>query len=111
MAVTLARMEGKLDSVKEKVDGHAAEIVQHRQQIIDLQAKTQQLESNMKSAEESRISAALAVKAADESRVAAAKALVDNSTQRWTPWQRFYATLTAIGVVVGILYYFWSIGH
>jgi septal ring factor EnvC (AmiA/AmiB activator) len=111
MAVTLARMEGKLDSVKEKVDGHAAEIVQHRQQIIELQAKTQQLQSDMKGAEASRTLAAAAVKADNEMRVAAAKALVDNSTRAWTPVQRFYATLGALAAVVGILYYLWSIGH
>jgi chromosome segregation ATPase len=105
MAITLTRMEGKLDSVVEKVSDLRAEVTQHRGEIRALQSVTQQLESDMKGAEEARALAAGAVKDADAARVAQAKALVDNSTQRWTPVQRFYATLIALAAVGAIIYY------
>jgi predicted nucleic acid-binding Zn-ribbon protein len=107
MAITLTRMEGKLDSVVEKVSDLRAEVTQHRGEIRHLQSVTQQLESDMKGAEEARSLAASAVRDADAARVAQAKALVDNSTQRWTPVGRFYATIAALAAVAGILYYFW----
>jgi len=105
MAVTLTRMEGKLDGVVEKVSDLRSEVGQHRLQIGQLQSTTQQLESDMKGAEEARTLAAAAVKAADEARVAAAKAQVDNSTQRWTPAMRLYSTLGAIAAVAATIYY------
>jgi len=103
--VTLARMEGKLDNVVEKVGDLRAEVTLHRGEIRSLQSTTQQIESDMKGAEEARKLAAAAVKAADEARVAAAKAQVDNSTQRWTPAMRLYATLGALASVAATLYY------
>ena len=111
MAVTLTRMEGKLDNVVEKVSDLRAEVTLHRIEIGKLQSTTQQLESDMKGAEEARTLAAAAVKAADEARVAAAKAQVDNSTQRWTPAMRFYATLGALAAVASVVYYLWIVSH
>jgi len=105
MAITLTRMEGKLDGVVEKVSDLRAEVTMHRGEIRSLQSTTQQLESDMKGAEEARGLAALAVKNADEARVAAAKAQVDNSTQRWTPAMRLYSTLGAIAAVAATIYY------
>jgi len=103
MAITLTRMEGKLDGVVEKVSDLRAEVTQHRGQLYILEAKTQQLASDARGAEETRIATANAVKQADEARVAAAKAQVDNSTQRWTPAMRLYATLGALAAVVAII--------
>lgn len=106
LAVTLTRMEGKLDNVVEKVGDLRSEVGQHRLQIGSLQSKTQQLESDMQGAEEARTLAAAAVKAADEARVAAAKAQVDNSTQRWSPAVRvsvvFGTVFAGITVLVSI---------
>jgi len=105
MAITLTRMEGKLDNVMEKVGDLRAEVTLHRVEISKLQSTTQQLESDMKGAEEARTLAAAAVKAADEARVAAAKAQVDNSTQRWSPAMRLYATLGALAALATVIYY------
>jgi len=105
MAITLTRMEGKLDGVVEKVSDLRAEVTQHRGDIHQLQSKTQQLESDMQGAEEARTLAAAAVKAADEARVAAAKAQVDNSTQQWSPYMKLYATLGAFAAVATTIYY------
>ena len=105
--VTLARMEGKLDNVIERVSDLRVEVTQHRVEISKLQSTTQQLESDMKGAEEARTLAAAAVKAADEARVAAAKAQVDNSTQQWTPAMRaaviFGTLFTGVGVLVAAI--------
>jgi len=111
MAITLTRMEGKLDSVVEKVSDLRAEVTQHRGEIRALQSVTQQLESDMKGAEEARTLAAAAVKAADEARVATAKAVVDNSTQRWTPFQRSFAAVVAMAALASILFYFYTMTH
>jgi len=105
MEVTLTRMEGKLDGVAEKVGDLRLEVTQHRGEIRALQSTTQQLESDMKGAEEARTLAAAAVKAADEARVAAAKAQVDNSTQQWSPVMRLYATLGALAAGATTVYY------
>jgi septal ring factor EnvC (AmiA/AmiB activator) len=111
MAVTLTRMEGKLDNVMEKVGDLRAEVTQHRGEIRALQSVTQQLESDMKSAEEARMSAATAVKDADAARVAQAKALVDNSTQKWTPFQRLLFAAGSVATVIGALYYVYLMTH
>ena len=111
LAVTLTRMEGKLDNVVEKVGDLRVEVTAHRGEIRALQSVTQQLESDMKGAEEARTLAAAAVKAADEARVATAKAVVDNSTQRWTPFQRTFAVVVAAAALVSILFYFYTMTH
>jgi len=111
MAITLTRMEGKLDSVNEKVGDLRTEVTQHRGEIAQLQSTTQQLKSDMKGAEEARVLSAAAVKAADEARVATAKAVVDNSTQRWTPFQRTFAVVVAMAALASILFYFYSMTH
>ena len=105
MAVTLVRIETGVTNVLEKVSDLRTEVTLHRGEIRSLQSTTQQIESDMKGAEEARKLAAAAVKAADEARVAAAKAQVDNSTQRWTPAMRLYATLGALASVAATLYY------
>jgi peptidoglycan hydrolase CwlO-like protein len=118
LAVMLTRMEGKLDQVRDWVSDLRTEVTQHRGEIRALQSVTQQLESDMKGAEEARTLAAAAVRAADEARVAAAKAQIDNSTQRWTPVQRTFATILAVagvatitGVVAAVLYYLWLVAQ
>ena len=108
MAVTLTRMEGKLDNVVEKVSDLRAEVTLHRIEIGKLQSTTQKLESDMKGAEEARTLAAAAVKDADAARVAQAKALVDNSTQRWTPWERFGGAIGTLAVIAGTLFAFYQ---
>ena len=117
MAITLTRMEGKLDGVVEKVSDLRAEVTQHRGEIRSLQSTTQQLESDMKGAEEARGLAALAVKNADEARVAAAKAQVDNTTNKWSPALRmsviFGTVFAGLAVLVsfGLLAYYITHPH
>jgi len=106
-AVTLARMEGKLDGVAEKVSDLRAEVTTHRGQISVLQSTTQQLASDARGAEETRLATALAVKTADEARVAAAKAQVDNSDRKWSPLMRFAVVfgslVTGMAAIIGII--------
>jgi predicted nucleic acid-binding Zn-ribbon protein len=111
MAITLTRMEGKLDSVVEKVSDLRAEVTLHRGEIRALQSVTQQLESDMKGAEEARTLAAAAVKAADEARVAMAKAAVDNSTQQWTPFQRLFAVFIGLAALATIAFSIYMMTH
>jgi len=117
MEVTLTRMEGKLDGVAEKVGDLRVEVTQHRGEIRQLQSTTQQLESDMKGAEEARGLAALAVKNADEARVAAAKAQVDNTTNKWSPALRmsviFGTVFAGLAVLVsfGLLAYYITHPH
>lgn len=87
-AVTLTRIEGKLDNVVERVSDLRIESRQHGLDIGQLKSTTQQLQSDMKGADEARTLAAAAVKAADEARVAAAKAQVDNTTNKMAPGLR-----------------------
>ncbi len=108
MAITLTRMEGKLDSVVEKVSDLRTEVTQHRADIAGLKSTTQQLQSDMKGAEEARALAAAAVKAADEARVAMAKAQVDSSVQKWTPFQRLFAGVVAAAGLASILFYYYT---
>jgi hypothetical protein len=103
--VTLARMEGKLDNVIERVSDLRLEVTAHRVLISSLQSTTQQLASDARGAEEARTLAAAAVKSADEARVAAAKAQVDQSTQSWTPLTRLYTTIGAIAAMAATIYY------
>jgi peptidoglycan hydrolase CwlO-like protein len=103
--VTLARMEGKLDNVIERVSDLRAEVTHHEGLLVGLRSDMQQVQSDITSADEARTLAAAAVKAADEARVAAAKAQVDNSTQRWTPAMRLYASLGGIASVAATIYY------
>lgn len=103
VAVTLARMEGKIDNVGEKVTDLKSEVATHRTQIDHLQTATQRISAeqvavarSLVEAERARGEVARALKEADALRVAVAKDKVDESNRRWTPVQRS-------GVVVGIL--------
>lgn len=106
MAITLTRMEGKLDSVVEKVSDLRTEVTQHRADITELKSKTQQIQSDMQGAEARVLAAATAVKAAEDARMALMKAESDASVRRWTPVQRLYATLGGLAAVAVIVYNF-----
>ncbi|MBI4900895.1 MAG: hypothetical protein HY829_10510 [Actinobacteria bacterium] len=111
MAITLTRMEGKLDSVVEKVSDLRTEVTQHRADITALKSTTQQIQSDMQGAEAARVLAAAAVKAAEEARMALVQAETAASVQRWTPVQRLYATLGACAALVAIVYYVVTFTH
>jgi chromosome segregation ATPase len=114
MAVTLTRMEGKLDGVAEKVSDLRTEVTMHRGQIGSLQSEMQQVKSDadgaakaLQDADRGREALAKALKDADEKRVADAKAIVDQSAQKWaaSPAMRLYATLGGIAALTATIYY------
>jgi peptidoglycan hydrolase CwlO-like protein len=115
MAVTLTRMEGKLDRVDEKVTDLKAEVGQHRVDIATLKADQQQIKSDLRGAEETRLATLAAVKEAEVERLAAANAQALTSAQRWTPWQRFFAVLgiflTALTTAAAVTYYLSQLHH
>jgi hypothetical protein len=115
MAVTLTRMEGKLDSVNEKVTDLRAEVTQHRADIVGLKSVTQQLQSDMRGAEDARLAAIAAVKADADARLAIVNAQAFTSAQKWTPWQRFFvilgATVGALGSMTAVVYYLLLMKH
>ena len=99
--VVLARMEGKLDRVQDRV----MELVPR---VNKLEDRTNVIEDNVLSlsmraeAEEAKkIALALALKEADETRR-------NQSEQSWTPVQRFFAAIGAVGVVAALVIQFYS---
>lgn len=108
--VTLARIEGMVGGVAkdithltEKVTDIKAEVIGHRVDIGVLKSQVQQLESDAKAAakgvvdaDRAREETAAALEKQTADMVAKAKSAVDQSTQRWTPTIRLYATLGAI---------------
>jgi len=99
--VVLARMEGKLYRVQDRV----MELVPRVNRLED---RTSVIEDNVLSlsmraeAEEAKkIALALALKEADETRR-------NQSEQSWTPVQRFFAVIGGIGVVAALIIQFYS---
>ncbi|MDQ5862610.1 MAG: hypothetical protein M3536_10160 [Actinomycetota bacterium] len=99
--VVLARMEGKLDRVQDRV----MELIPRVGKIED-RLKTQEdltltLTKNAEAEEAKKIALALALKEADETRR-------NQSEQSWTPIQRFMAILACIVGAVSLAIYFYS---
>ena len=111
VAVTLTRMEGTLNGVAEKVGELRVQVNQQGQQIIALEAKTQQLSSDARAAEATRVATQMAVKAANEARASAEKAQADRDAQRWTPVKRFYATLAALSALATVITAIYYLAH
>ena len=110
MAVTLVRMEGKIDNVVEKVSDLRAEVTLHRGQITGIQSELQQVKSDqaaaakdLKAADRAREDTAAALEKQTADQVAKAKAAVDNSTQRWSPALRFAVIFGTVFTGVGVL--------
>jgi chromosome segregation ATPase len=123
--VTLMRIEGMVGgvakdiaSLADKVTDIKAEVTEHRLRISDLRSEMQQVKSDqvgaakdLRAADKAREDTAAALEKQTADMVAKAKAAVDQSTQRWAPTARFYATLVAIAAVAGTLYYAWVMTH
>jgi len=124
--VTLMRIEGMVGGVAkdianltEKVTDIKAEVAEHRSQIGGLQSDMQQVKSDQASAakdllaaDKARDDTAAALEKQTADMVSKAKAAVDQSTQRWTPAMRLYATIGALAalaaIVLGVVSLVWG---
>jgi len=102
--VILARMEGKLDRIQDRV----MELIPRVNKIED-RLKVQEditltLSKNAEAEEAKKIALALALKEADETRR-------NQSEQSWTPIQRFMAVLGGIGVASALVIQFYSMAR
>lgn len=99
--VVLARMEGKLDRVKDRVDELIPRVSKIEDRVMALENTTLTLSMDAAAEEAKKIALALALKEADETRR-------NQSEQSWTPVQRFFAVVGAIGVIVALIIQFYS---
>ena len=99
--VVLARMEGKLDNLKEKVTELVPRVTRIEERAKALEDVTLILSKNAEAEGEKKIALAAALKEAEEARR-------NQSEQSWTPVQRFFAIVGAIGVVAALIIQFYS---
>jgi hypothetical protein len=99
--VVLARMEGKLDNLRDRVSELGPRVAKLEDRTKILEDVTLSLAKDAAAEEQKKIALALALKEADETRR-------NQSEQSWTPVQRFFATVGAIGVVVALVIQFYS---
>lgn len=85
--VVLARMEGKLDRVKDRVDELIPRVSRIEERLTAQEILTLSLSKDAEAEEAKKIALALALKEADETRR-------NQSEQTWTPVQR-------VGVIIG----------
>lgn len=93
MPVQLARMEGTLNLVADRVSGLTGRVDKHETDIAELKSQTQTLAGDAKAEAVKAIALAAALKEADEARR-------QKSEQTWTP---FAKTLTAMAGFVGLV--------
>ncbi len=99
--VILARMEGKLDNLKERVTELGPRVTRLEDRTKALEDVTLSLSKDAAAEEAKKIALALALKEADETRR-------NQSEQSWTPIQRFMAILASIIGAVSLAIYFYS---
>lgn len=87
--VVLARMEGKLDRVQDRIMDLVPRVGKLEERADALENVTLILTKNAEAEEAKKIALALALKEADETRR-------NQSEQTWTPIQRFMAILASI---------------
>ncbi|MDP9185213.1 MAG: hypothetical protein M3O29_06055 [Actinomycetota bacterium] len=100
--VVLARMEGKLDRIQDRVSELVPRVGRLEERTKALEDVTLSLSKDAAAEEAKKIALALALKEADETRR-------NQSEQSWTPIQRFMAILAAIVGAVSLALYFYSI--
>lgn len=100
--VVLARMEGKLDRVQDRVMDLVPRVGKLEDRADALENLTLILSKNADAEEAKKIALALALKEADETRR-------NQSEQSWTPIQRFMAILASTIGAVSLALYFYSI--
>ena len=99
--VILARMEGKLDRVQDRVMELVPRVSKLEDRTKDLEDITLSLSKDAAAEEAKKIALALALKEADETRR-------NQSEQTWTPIQRFIAILSGVGVASALVIQFYS---
>jgi len=99
--VMLARMEGKLDLVNVRVNDLIPRVGAIETRLTAQEILTLSLSKDADAEEAKKIALALALKEADETRR-------NQSEQSWTPVQRFFAAIGAIGVVAALIIQFYS---
>ena len=102
--VILARMEGKLDRVNDKVDNVIPRVGKLEDRVTILDGLTLILTKNAEAEGEKKIALAAALKEAEEARR-------NQSEQTWTPVQRFIAILSGVGVASALIIQFYSTVH
>ena len=99
--VVLARMEGKLDNLRDRVTELGPRVAKLEDRTKLLEDVTLSLSMRADAEEQKKIALALALKEADETRR-------NQSEQSWTPVQRFFAVVGAVGVIVALIIQFYS---
>ncbi len=102
--VMLARMEGKIDGIQDKVGDLVLRVAKVEDRQHDQETRIQTLALDAKAEEAKKIALALALKEADETRRT-------QSEQTWTPVQRFMAILGSLIAAVTLSIYFYSTVH
>lgn len=102
--VMLARMEGKLDRVQDRVTDLAPRVNRLEDRAKSLEDDVLSLAKDAAAEEQKKIALALALKEADETRR-------NQSEQTWTPIQRFMAILGGIGVASALVIQFFSMAR
>lgn len=102
--VILARMEGKLDRVQDRVVELIPRVGKIEDRLKIQEDMTLTLSKDAAAEEQKKIALALALKEADETRR-------NQSEQTWTPIQRFMAILGGIGVASALVIQFYSIAR
>jgi MinD-like ATPase involved in chromosome partitioning or flagellar assembly len=99
--VVLARMEGKLDRVQDRVVELIPRVTKIEERLKIQEDMTLTLSMDAAAEEAKKIALALALKEADETRR-------NQSEQTWTPVQRFMAVLASIIGAVSLAIYLYS---
>lgn len=102
--VVLARMEGKLDRIQDRVMELIPRVGKIEDRLKVQEDMTLALSKDAAAEEAKKIALALALKEADETRR-------NQSEQSWTPIQRFMAILASIVGAVSLALYFYSVTH
>ena len=96
MPVQLARMEGTLNLVADRVSGLSGRVDKHEVDIAELKSHTQALAGDAKAEAVKAIALAAALKEADEARR-------QKSEQTWSPFAKSMAALAAFVGLVSLM--------
>ncbi|MGY2747196.1 hypothetical protein [Arthrobacter sp. UYCu723] len=99
--VVLARMEGKLDRVQDRVTELIPRVSKIEERLKAQEDLTLTLSKDAQAEEAKKIALALALKEADAERR-------NQSEQSWTPAQRFMAVLACVIGAVSLVIYWYS---
>lgn len=99
--VVLARMEGKLDRVNDRVQELIPRVARIEERLSAQEILTLSLSKDADAEEAKKIALALALKEADETRR-------NQSEQTWTPVQRSFAVIAGLGAATALAIQYYS---